>query len=212
MSLDFVKALKAPANVDNWIVKLLIGGILLCIPIANFIVLGYLTKIVKNGMNGQERLPDYSDLGGLFVTGAKLLVGCLIFSLPFATVIFLLSMILAKSAVLLSILVFLVQMVAAVLALPLIASFAVDEKIMSMLDFPRMMKFLQDNTSGFVALIGFAILIYAIYTIITMVSCMVVVLVILIPFYMYAMTVSVYSLIGQFAKNAPKLEEIKAEG
>lgn len=211
MSLDFAKALKAPTKVDNWIVKLLIGGVLLCIPIANFIVLGYITKVVQNYMNGKEEIPAYTDIGGLFVTGAKLFVGCIIYAIPVGIIVVILSLLLSKSAALLSILTFIVEFAAGLIAIVMIANFAVDEKILSMVNFPRMAKFLQNNTTNFVKLILFVIMIQIVYAIVIMLCVLLVVTSLLIPLVLYAMSVSIYSLVGQFAQSSPKLPEIKAE-
>ena len=41
MSIDFVKALKAPASIEGWGLKLLIGGIIYLVPILNFVTMGY---------------------------------------------------------------------------------------------------------------------------------------------------------------------------
>lgn len=57
MSMDFVKALKAPASIDGWFVKLLIGGFFLMIPILNFAIMGYVVKYLEKFMNKDGNLP-----------------------------------------------------------------------------------------------------------------------------------------------------------
>ena len=47
MSLDLVKAIKAPFSGQDWIKKLIIGGILFIIPIVNFAMVGYVIKYLK---------------------------------------------------------------------------------------------------------------------------------------------------------------------
>lgn len=211
MNLDFQKALKAPMCVDKWLLKVIIGGILLCIPFVNFIVLGYMIKALKNFINKDDRLPEYNDWGGMFITGLKLLVGCLLFALPFVVIIALLTMLLSKAGMVLSVLVIIVEIIAGIAGMIMIAGFALDEKILSMLNFKRMMQFVEDNRSGLVSFILVSLGVYLVYVLVSFVACLLVITMILLPFISYAMMISVYNVVGQFAANAPKIDEIKAE-
>ena len=82
MSLDFTKALKAPISTDGWVVKLIIGGILACIPIVNIIVLGYVIQYLTDVINKKETLPEFTNTGKIFVTGLKGVVGSILLSIP----------------------------------------------------------------------------------------------------------------------------------
>ena len=211
MSLDLVKALKAPTLAQNWVVKLIIGAILFCIPFANFITLGYLVKALQNFINKEDKLPEYNDMGSLFVLGFKLFVGSILFALPFVILVFALTLCLSKSGALLSFLILVIEVLAGFLGMIMLASFAMDEKILSMVDFSRLIKFFKDNTAGTISLIINMVIIYIVYAVLFAISCLLIVTVVLLPFISYALLLTVYNLVGQFAAEAPKLEEIKSQ-
>ena len=206
MSFDFVKALKAPLNVNGWFVKLLIGGILLCVPIANFIVIGYCVKYLKKLINKEDSLPDYSDLGGLFVSGFKFFVGSIVYMIPFGLIIFILSMLLTKAPVAAGFLTLLIELVAGILILPMIINFALDEKILSMVNFENAFNFLKNSIKDFLFMLLYIVLLYVVYFFIIFVCSITLVGVILIPFLAYAMSLSVYNLLGQYAHSMPNLK------
>ena len=206
MSFDFVKTLKAPLNVDGWFVKLLIGGILLCVPIANFIVIGYCVKYLKKLINKEDSLPDYGDLGGLFVSGFKFFVGSIVYMIPFGLLIFILSMLLSKAAVTAAILTLVLELVAGILILPMIINFALDEKILSMVDFEKAFCFLKNSVKDFLFLIVYIVLLYIVYMIIIFVCSITLVGLVLVPFLAYAMSLSLYNLLGQYACAIPNLK------
>lgn len=54
--------------------KLLILGIILIIPIVNFIGAGYFIRAIKSSLAGISELPSFDDVGELFVDGLKVLV------------------------------------------------------------------------------------------------------------------------------------------
>ena len=206
MSFDFVKALKAPLNVNGWFVKLLIGGILLCVPIANFIVIGYCVKYLKKLINKEESLPDYGDLGALFVSGFKFFVGSIVYMIPFGLLIFILSMLLSKAAVTAAILTLVLELVAGILILPMIINFALDEKILSMVNFENAFNFLKNSIKDFLFMLLYIVLLYVVYFFIIFVCSITLVGVILIPFLAYAMSLSLYNLLGQYAHSMPNLK------
>lgn len=208
MSLDLVKALKAPVTAQNWIIKMLIGGILLCIPVANFIVFGYFVKYIKKIMNNEENLPEFSDWGALFVSGLKLFVGAIVLAIPMVIIVSIISAVFAKAQVVAVVLNYIIQILYSFVGLIMIANFSLDEKILSMIDFKRAALLVKDN--ALLPFIGKIIIIDVIFLVLTIVFCITVVGVILVPFLMFAMLAAVYNLIAQFAKDAPKLEEAKA--
>ena len=68
---------------QDWIKKILIGGVLLFIPIVNFVVIGYFIEALKNTAEGRELpLPEWDDFGGKFMKGLMVLVIGLVYSIP----------------------------------------------------------------------------------------------------------------------------------
>jgi hypothetical protein len=68
---------------ESWLSKILIGGVLSVIPIANFIPSGYTLELFRNVVNGSDSpLPEWSDLGQKFGQGLLLFVIGFIYNLP----------------------------------------------------------------------------------------------------------------------------------
>jgi len=81
--MDVGKAFSYVFEDKNWIVKLLIGGILLFIPIINFIPIGYALTALRNVAEGRESpLPEWDDWGGYFTKGLMVFLAGLIYALP----------------------------------------------------------------------------------------------------------------------------------
>lgn len=76
-------ALKYPSN---GLIKVLILGVILIIPIVNFIGWGYLLRIMKATFAGLNDLPDFDEVGDLFIDGLKIFVIFLIAAIPFIIV------------------------------------------------------------------------------------------------------------------------------
>ena len=72
-------ALKYPSN---GLIKVLILGVILIIPIVNFIGWGYLLRIMKATFTGFNELPDFEEAGDLFIDGLKIFVIFLIAAIP----------------------------------------------------------------------------------------------------------------------------------
>jgi hypothetical protein len=90
--VDFGKSFTFVFDDEDWVQKLLIGGILSFIPIVNLVVLGYGLRVLKNVAEGVEKpLPAWDDFGDYFVKGLVSVFGAAIWALP----IILLSMMLA---------------------------------------------------------------------------------------------------------------------
>lgn len=62
--------------------KVVILGIILIIPIVNFIGLGYLFRILKATFAGIDELPDFDSVGELFIDGLKILVVGIVYAIP----------------------------------------------------------------------------------------------------------------------------------
>jgi hypothetical protein len=54
--------------------KIIILGVILIIPIVDFIGLGYILRIIKSTLAGYDDLPEFDDLSDLFIDGLKVLV------------------------------------------------------------------------------------------------------------------------------------------
>ena len=82
MVVNLENAFKFPFKDKKWPVKLFIGGILMCIPIANFLVFGYLLKILGDAKDKKEAtLPEWADWAGLFQEGFMVFIVGLCYSL-----------------------------------------------------------------------------------------------------------------------------------
>lgn len=70
MVVNLEGAFKFPLADKKWLVKILIGGALICIPIVNFLVFGYLLLILGDAKDKKEPvLPEWKDWGVLFQDG-----------------------------------------------------------------------------------------------------------------------------------------------
>lgn len=83
MTLDIGKAFTYMFKDESWIMKIVIGGILLIIPIVNFMVLGYMLEALKKTADGMDLpLPEWDDFGGKFMKGLMLFVIALVYTIP----------------------------------------------------------------------------------------------------------------------------------
>ena len=86
--MDFGKSFTYVFEDPNWIMKVLIGGIVLLIPIVNFAVYGYMLATLKNVADGQPNpLPEWSDFGAHFMKGLYAVIGIVVYMLPAIIVI-----------------------------------------------------------------------------------------------------------------------------
>ncbi len=67
--MDIVEEIKFPSTNKDWAQKVLIGGIINIIPIINFLNSGYNLKVMKGAIDGKSELPEWKDLGDLFIKG-----------------------------------------------------------------------------------------------------------------------------------------------
>ena len=79
--MDIVENIKYPTNDNEWIKKILIGGILLLIPILNFVCTGYYLKVIKGSIEGRNNMPEWDDWGDLFIKGISVLIISLAYSI-----------------------------------------------------------------------------------------------------------------------------------
>jgi hypothetical protein len=71
-------AVKYPSQ--DW-KKIIILGIIMIIPIVNFIGSGYLLRSLKSTLAGISEIPDFDDVGDLFIDGLKLLVVSIVYGI-----------------------------------------------------------------------------------------------------------------------------------
>jgi len=68
---------------EDWIKKILIGGLVALIPIVNFAAIGYLVQIIRNVRDGQTLpLPEWDQFGRYFMDGLWVFLILLVWSLP----------------------------------------------------------------------------------------------------------------------------------
>ncbi len=77
--MDYGKIIKFPMKDKDWLVKIIVGGILSIIPIVNFIAFGYEFKIMKNAINLKPGMPDWKGFTDLFVKGIVVFVIVLLY-------------------------------------------------------------------------------------------------------------------------------------
>lgn len=83
MTLDIGRSFTYMFEDESWIMKIVIGGILLFIPIVNFIVMGYMLEALKRSANGVDiPLPEWDDFGGKFIKGLMLFIIGLVYTIP----------------------------------------------------------------------------------------------------------------------------------
>ena len=68
---------------EDWIKKILIGGVVGFIPIVNFASIGYMVQIIRNVRDGQALpLPEWDEFGKLFMDGLWVFLIFLVWSIP----------------------------------------------------------------------------------------------------------------------------------
>ncbi len=89
-SLDIGRAFKFTFEDENWIVKILIGGVIsllaiFLIPIP--LLVGYFLTVVEEVYAGRDLpLPEWSNLGGYFSRGLTVTIGSIIYTVPILVV------------------------------------------------------------------------------------------------------------------------------
>jgi hypothetical protein len=83
--MDIGKAFSFVFEDEEWFTKILLGALITLIPIfGQFALFGYGIAIIRNVKAGVPRpLPEWSNLGDLFIDGFKFWVATLIYAIPF---------------------------------------------------------------------------------------------------------------------------------
>ena len=79
----------------DW-VKIVILGIILIVPIVNFIGLGYYLRIIRSTLTGSDELPDFEYVSELFIDGIKILIVSIIYGV-IPLIFYALSVVFARS-------------------------------------------------------------------------------------------------------------------
>ncbi len=81
--MNLEKSLTYHFEDKDWLVKILIGGLVGVIPIVNLALLGYVLRALKNIAQGQEKpLPRWDEFGDHFVKGLKAFIGIFVYCIP----------------------------------------------------------------------------------------------------------------------------------
>ncbi len=68
---------------ENWLKKVLIGGVVAIIPIVNFAAIGYIVQVIRNTRDGHPLpLPEWDQFGAYFMDGLWLFLINLVYSIP----------------------------------------------------------------------------------------------------------------------------------
>ncbi len=123
--------------------KLVIGGLLLFIPIIGWaIVGGYFIRTMRGVAGGDDRLPDWSDFGGLLGKGVLAWVGVFIYEVP--------GLILSRLGAGGSLLSSLWSLVLIVVLPAALIRFAVTDNFGSFFDFREIIDFIRVNLSNYI--------------------------------------------------------------
>lgn len=83
--MDIGRAFAYVFDDDDWVKKILIGGLISIIPLlGEFIIYGYMTEIARRSYRqGDVALPEWDDIGGYLARGFLFWLGLVIWALPF---------------------------------------------------------------------------------------------------------------------------------
>ncbi|HET7712714.1 MAG TPA: DUF4013 domain-containing protein [Thermoanaerobaculia bacterium] len=88
---DFVRPFAFVFQDPNWVTKVLIGGLFYIaafLIIGIFFLTGYCARLARNVINGEAQpLPDWSDLGGFFAEGLRIVGVVILYILPFIAIV-----------------------------------------------------------------------------------------------------------------------------
>jgi hypothetical protein len=81
--MDIAKSLSYIFDDDEWPEKVGLGGLIMLVPVLNFVGMGYEAQVIRNVAQGEPRpLPMWNDLGSLFMDGLWLALARLAYALP----------------------------------------------------------------------------------------------------------------------------------
>ena len=231
MSIDIVKAFKAPWAKDGGFARMFLGGLVFCIPILNFITVGYLMEYLNRLINGKEELGNIFQHGSKsFVTGFKYIVGFILFLAIFIAIVIIVHLLFAKSVpFIFNLLIDLLSFVCSLFIFLMMINFAKSNKILSIIDFKQAYNLInsKDKAINFVILFIMNIVVQIVYLIpisIIAVICafigvmlfksvmfvsillFMIALIIVLALH-FAMVVTMFNMIGQFAQKSLALQK-----
>jgi len=81
--MEYGKSFTFVFDDEEWVQKILIGGVLNLIPVVNLVAVGYGLRSLKNVATGVGKpLPDWDDFGDYFAKGLVSSVGAAVWALP----------------------------------------------------------------------------------------------------------------------------------
>jgi len=81
--MDLGKSFSFVFEDEQWLKKLLIGGVVSIVPILNLAAVGYMLRTLRNVAAGEQHpLPEWDDLGGDWVKGLVTTVAGFVYALP----------------------------------------------------------------------------------------------------------------------------------
>jgi Protein of unknown function (DUF4013) len=82
-SVDIGKAFTHVFDDPDWFTKSLVGSLVALVPILNFTLMGYEVRVIRNIVKGDPRpMPQWNDIGDLFMDGLWLGLARIIYSIP----------------------------------------------------------------------------------------------------------------------------------
>ncbi|RJQ32218.1 MAG: DUF4013 domain-containing protein [Actinobacteria bacterium] len=89
--MDYAAAFSYMFQDKDWLKKILLGGLIFFVPILQFAAFGYAIKVLRNVKAGNATpLPEWDDIGGMFVSGIKYFVALILYALPAIIIMFIL--------------------------------------------------------------------------------------------------------------------------
>ncbi len=68
--IDVAKLIKSPVKDEQWIAKVVIGGVVSLIPVLGFCGLGYIASLIRKVIRGDDdKLPEWTNWGRMFTDG-----------------------------------------------------------------------------------------------------------------------------------------------
>ncbi len=143
---SFTYMLQQPGGVG----KLVIGGLLLFVPIFGWaVVAGYMIRTLRKVAAGDDSLPEWTDWGGLFVTGLLVWVGGLIYEAP--------GLIVGRFGTGGALLQSLWGIVVFIVLPAALMRFAATDNIGAFFDFSEIIAFIQANASNYILAVVLAL-------------------------------------------------------
>jgi hypothetical protein len=130
--------------------KIIIGGLLFLVPVIGWLfVYGYGIRTMRSVIAGDEQLPEWTDFGGLLVTGLLGFVAGIIYSVP--------GLVLARFGATGAVLAILANILAGFVLPAALLRFAKKDDFGAFFDFGEIFAFIRDNFGNYVIVLLLAI-------------------------------------------------------